>query len=36
LYQEADIYLFDDPFSAVDAHTGSHLFKVRDSLYLSS
>jgi ABC-type multidrug transport system fused ATPase/permease subunit len=28
LYQEADIYLFDDPFSAVDAHTGSHLFKV--------
>ncbi|KAG5254677.1 ABC transporter family member [Salix suchowensis] len=27
LYQEADIYLFDDPFSAVDAHTGSHLFK---------
>jgi ABC-type multidrug transport system fused ATPase/permease subunit len=30
LYQEADIYLFDDPFSAVDAHTGSHLFKVHD------
>jgi len=28
LYQDADIYLFDDPFSAVDAHTGSHLFKV--------
>ncbi|CAA7016303.1 unnamed protein product [Microthlaspi erraticum] len=27
LYQNADIYLFDDPFSAVDAHTGSHLFK---------
>ncbi|KAK9084641.1 hypothetical protein Sjap_025052 [Stephania japonica] len=27
LYQEADIYLFDDPFSAVDAHTGAHLFK---------
>ncbi|KAJ0249367.1 ABC transporter type 1 [Hirschfeldia incana] len=26
LYQDADIYLFDDPFSAVDAHTGSHLF----------
>ena len=20
--------LFDDPFSAVDAHTGSHVFKV--------
>ena len=28
LYQNADIYLFDDPFSAVDAHTGSHLFRV--------
>jgi ATP-binding cassette subfamily C (CFTR/MRP) protein 1 len=28
VYEEADIYLFDDPFSAVDAHTGSHLFKV--------
>ncbi|KAG6689937.1 hypothetical protein I3842_11G198300 [Carya illinoinensis] len=27
LYHHADIYLFDDPFSAVDAHTGSHLFK---------
>lgn len=28
LFEDADIYLFDDPFSAVDAHTGSHLFKV--------
>jgi len=28
LYQDADIYLLDDPFSAVDAHTGSHPFKV--------
>ncbi|XP_065862553.1 ABC transporter C family member 3-like isoform X2 [Euphorbia lathyris] len=27
LYQDSDIYLFDDPFSAVDAHTGSHIFK---------
>ncbi|XP_045819520.1 ABC transporter C family member 3-like isoform X3 [Trifolium pratense] len=27
LYQDADIYLFDDPFSALDAHTGTHLFK---------
>ncbi|KAH1225397.1 ABC transporter C family member 3 [Glycine max] len=27
LYQDSDIYLFDDPFSALDAHTGSHLFK---------
>jgi ABC-type multidrug transport system fused ATPase/permease subunit len=32
LYQDADIYLFDDPFSAVDAHTGSHLFKVHGLL----
>ena len=29
VYQECDIYLLDDPFSAVDAHTGNHLFKVR-------
>lgn len=28
LYQDADIYLLDDPFSAVDAHTGSELFRV--------
>ncbi|KAK8938736.1 ABC transporter C family member 3 [Platanthera zijinensis] len=27
LYQDADIYLFDDPFSVVDTHTGPHLFK---------
>ncbi|KAL4573545.1 hypothetical protein LXL04_020355 [Taraxacum kok-saghyz] len=27
LYQDADIYLLDDPFSAVDAHPGSELFK---------
>uniref|UniRef100_A0A0E0PDB5 ABC transporter C family member 13 n=1 Tax=Oryza rufipogon TaxID=4529 RepID=A0A0E0PDB5_ORYRU len=27
VYEDADIYLFDDPFSAVDAHTGSQLFK---------
>ncbi|KAL8248049.1 hypothetical protein R6Q59_009265 [Mikania micrantha] len=26
LYQDADIYLLDDPFSAVDAHTASCLF----------
>ena len=30
LYQEADVYLLDDPFSAVDAHTGSELFLVRE------
>ncbi|OEL30062.1 ABC transporter C family member 3 [Dichanthelium oligosanthes] len=28
LYNDADVYLLDDPFSAVDAHTGAHLFKV--------
>ncbi|KAF8013832.1 hypothetical protein BT93_I1633 [Corymbia citriodora subsp. variegata] len=26
VYQDADIYLLDDPFSAVDAHTGTRLF----------
>lgn len=28
LYQDADIYLLDDPFSAVDIHTALDLFKV--------
>lgn len=28
LYQDCDIYLLDDIFSAVDAHTGSHIFQV--------
>ncbi|CAK9185095.1 unnamed protein product [Ilex paraguariensis] len=28
LYQNADIYVLDDPFSAVDAHTASSLFNV--------
>lgn len=27
LYQDADIYLLDDPFSALDAHTSSDLFQ---------
>ncbi|CAM8925218.1 unnamed protein product [Rhodiola kirilowii] len=27
VYQECDIYLLDDVFSAVDAHTGSEIFK---------
>ncbi|XP_020206051.1 ABC transporter C family member 10 isoform X1 [Cajanus cajan] len=26
LYQNADVYLLDDPFSAVDAHTATNLF----------
>lgn len=26
VYRDADIYLFDDPLSAVDAHVGKHLF----------
>lgn len=29
LYKNADIYLLDDPFSAVDAHTATSLFNVR-------
>lgn len=29
LYQDADIYLLDDPFSAVDAYTSTCLFNVR-------
>jgi ABC-type multidrug transport system fused ATPase/permease subunit len=28
LYQDCDVYLLDDPFSAVDAHTGAQLFQV--------
>ncbi|KAK9750964.1 hypothetical protein RND81_02G233000 [Saponaria officinalis] len=27
IYSNADVYFLDDPFSAVDAHTGAHLFK---------
>ncbi|XP_042385542.1 putative ABC transporter C family member 15 [Zingiber officinale] len=27
VYNNSDVYLLDDPFSAVDAHTGTHLFK---------
>jgi ATP-binding cassette, subfamily C (CFTR/MRP), member 2 len=29
LYQNADIYLLDDPFSSVNAHTATSLFNVR-------
>ena len=27
VYQEADIYLLDDPLSAVDSHVGKHTFE---------
>jgi ATP-binding cassette subfamily C (CFTR/MRP) protein 4 len=27
VYKEADIYLLDDPLSAVDSHVGKHLFE---------
>ncbi|KAG2454612.1 hypothetical protein HYH02_000453 [Chlamydomonas schloesseri] len=27
MYQDADIYLLDDPLSAVDVHVGAHIFK---------
>jgi len=27
VYHDADIYLLDDPLSAVDSHVGKHLFK---------
>ena len=28
VYQDCDVYLLDDVFSAVDAHTGTEIFKV--------
>mgnify|MGYP004711972435 FL=1 len=31
IYSDSDILLLDDPFSAVDAHTGSHIFKARNT-----
>lgn len=27
MYNDADIYILDDPLSAVDAHVGKHLFE---------
>jgi len=34
IYNEAHIYLLDDPFSAVGAHTAEVLFNVRNSIVL--
>ena len=34
LYADADIYLLDDPLSAVDTHVGQHIFRhcIKDAL----
>ena len=32
VYADADVYLLDDPFSAVDAHTAGVLFHVSDNI----
>lgn len=36
VYKEADIYLFDDPLSAVDTHVGNHLFEECIMSYLKN
>ncbi|WMV29035.1 hypothetical protein MTR67_022420, partial [Solanum verrucosum] len=33
IYSDSDIYLLDDPFSAVDAQTGAHMFKASTTSY---
>jgi len=35
VYNDADIYILDDPLSAVDAHTAAILFRVRKSTYIT-
>ena len=34
VYNDADIYLFDDPLSAVDAHVSKHLFDEASENYI--
>lgn len=36
VYQDCDIYLLDDVFSAVDAQTGSFIFKVSAKVKLQA
>ncbi len=36
IYRDADVYLLDDPLSAVDAHVGRHLFEDCIKTYLRS
>jgi len=33
LYRDADIYLMDDPLSAVDVKVSKHLFKKSDFIF---
>ena len=35
VYADADLYLLDDPLSAVDAHVGKHIFEEVSPLFLS-
>ena len=36
VYSDADVYFLDDPFSAVDAHTGTNLFKASYIFFIVS
>ena len=36
MYKKADVYLLDDPLSAVDAHVGRHLYDDCIQGYLKS
>lgn len=36
VYKEADIYMLDDPLSAVDTHVGKHLFEDCISSFLKN